>query len=97
MEITKSKEDRKITGLQYFNTVLLTIISITLAILLGVVAEVRHNQEMTSIEIAKQKVTQEMNVTRITKLEDRTANLEKYNESTIKDWVEQNFVRRPQK
>ena len=97
MEVKKETSEKQITFLQYLNTVILTVISIVLIFLFTVVINVKDNQEANAKELIRMKTIQDINTGNINTIDNRVKSLELSNESEVKTWVDNNYLRKPQK
>ncbi len=90
-------DKKRLDFLQYLNTVILTAIGIVLVFLCDAVIEVKKGQETTSVELGIIKTKQDANTVNINTLDVRVKSLEVINTSEIKTWVDNNYIRKPQK
>jgi hypothetical protein len=60
------------------------------------VCDIRLEQENQSRELVRMRTIQDANSLSIKILNDRVSTLEQYNQSTMKQWVDDNYVRIPQ-
>ena len=95
MEFKSGNQD-KISFLQYLNTVILTAVAIVLTILCTAVVEVKTNQENTAISLGIVKSRQDMNMIIIDKQGNAIEELQKNSQETLRKWVDDNYVRKPQ-
>lgn len=90
-------DNKRIKIIEYINTVILTIIGISSTIIFVMLSNVRQSQEETAKELIRLKTVQEMNVSAVKGLTDRVQNLELSYLEYIKNWVDENYIRKPQK
>jgi hypothetical protein len=89
--------DKRVSFLQYLNTVILTAILGMATIISINVSKVRTDQETQAKELVSIKTIQDANTLSIQILNSRVSALEIYNQTMIKQWVDDNYVRLPQK
>jgi hypothetical protein len=97
MENCRSPIDKRLSFLQYLNTVILTVIGCVTVIIFGTLTDVRSQQVDFSKELLRLKTVQDINVGNVNSLEKRVNTLELNYLDYIKTWVDQNYVRKPQK
>ena len=87
----------KTTIFQYINTVLISMMSIFAMLIFITINNVRTNQAAFSKEIVIIGTNQEFNTERIKSIDIRVKALELDYVNALKDWIDQNYVRKPQK
>jgi Na+-translocating ferredoxin:NAD+ oxidoreductase RnfG subunit len=97
MTETETKVNGKLRTIEYINTMILTIIAIVSGLLFAKINHVTNNQEITSQELIRLKTVQEINVKSVEALNQRVTTLEFNYLDYIKTWVDQNYIRKPQK
>jgi hypothetical protein len=94
--LMKEESDKRVRFLQYINTGLLTLI-LGIASMLSVQFSRTHEmQTIQTAELLRIKTVQDINTTNIGILDSRVKTLEIGYSQDLKNWVELNFVRRPQ-
>ena len=87
----------KVVWLQYVNTTILSLI-LGLATMIAVtLATVKTDQAAYSAELIRIKTIQDINTGSIKDLDSRVSTLELNYLDYIKTWVDQNYIRKPQK
>jgi len=82
---------------QIINSIILTVVGI-LAVYISVsVGEIRSRQENTAIELIRIKTIQDANTMAIGTMNTRVTALEHDYMTYIQEWVESNYVRKPQR
>jgi len=93
----KEIEKKQVEWLKYINTGLLTIILGTLMLIFNSQTSLHEAMESQKLDIAKLSVTQTQNVQNVTQLQTRVTALETENLQELKQWIDDNYVRKPQK
>jgi hypothetical protein len=89
--------DKRVTMLQYINTGILSLI-LGLASMIAVqLTSVKNNQATQQTEITRIKTIQDINTANISILDTRVKVLELNYTGIIKEWVDENYVRKPQR
>jgi len=96
MKDNTQEQEKRVTFLQYLNTVLLSVISIVLIFLCNAVIVVKENQEKAAVEVATMKTKLDVNIGTTANLENRVRTIEFNNTEVLKNWVDQNYVRKSQ-
>ena len=91
------ENNKRITFLQYLNTVILTVIGIFAAIAVITLDKIRDNQSDFTTRLVKVETIQPLNTTFITDVSKRVSILETNYFDLVKTWVDANYVRKPQK
>jgi len=97
MGYVEMTQDGKVKIIQYINTIILSVIGIFSIMLFATISEIKDNQAAMSIEIIKIKTVQDINTVNINTLDTRIEALEYYNLETLKTWIDNNYIRKPQK
>ena len=95
--LMKEESDKRVRLLQYLNTTLLTLIlavSSLVAVQFGSLVKSQSTQDQ---EIQEIRVIQSYNSIAVTSLDSRVKTLEINWASELKSWVEENYVRKPQR
>ncbi len=87
----------KVKFVQYLNTVILTVIGIVSTIIVLQMNKVVDSQAQFSKEMVHLNTVQEINTRTIEGLDTRVKTLELNYLDYIKTWVDQNYIRKPQK
>lgn len=90
------EEEKRIDYLKFFNTALLSLISIVAVMIFSTVTGVKEYQSVQAAEMVRLKTVQDINVSNVDKLNSRVVALEYDRNTQIQNWVEQNYVRKPQ-
>jgi hypothetical protein len=88
--------NNRIDFLKYLNTIILTVIAILSSIVFFKVNCIQNLQQEQAKEIIRIKTIQDANTLSIASLLSRMNALEQYNQSVMKQWVDDNYVRLPQ-
>ena len=83
--------------LKYINTFILSVIAIFTIISFNILSNIVKENAKTSIELVRLKTVQDINTNNITILQARVGTLENENATALKEWVDANYVRKPQK
>jgi hypothetical protein len=107
METTLQKIDqseKQVKFLQYINTAILTFIGTVAMIMFLTMADIKKSQiqgaamhEEFGKELLRLKTVQDINVASVKDLNQRVTTLEMNYLDYVKNWVDQNYVRKPQK
>jgi hypothetical protein len=89
--------EKRNSFLQYINTGILTLIAIFATMIFITVGNIRDVQVDQKAEMLRLKTIQDINVSAIKSVESRVSTLELNYLDYIKNWVDQNYVRKPQK
>jgi hypothetical protein len=94
--MTPERADKRVSLLQYVNTFLLTltlgVATMTASVLVGVKSE----QTSAKVELVRLKTVQDANTNKIGELDTRVDRLEINYVEDLKNWIEQNYIRKPQ-
>jgi hypothetical protein len=90
-------KDSRLTFLQYLNTIMLTIIGIFTTVIFFMLTNVKEKQEETAKELLRIKTIQDINTGNIQGIDGRVKTLELNYLDYIKTWVDQNYLRKPQR
>jgi hypothetical protein len=97
-------DNNKVGTLQYINTVILTVVGIFAMLIFISINNVRSDQQtmaLSQIEFGKEllrlKTVQDINVGSVKDLDKRVTTLELNYLDYIKTWVDQNYIRKPQR
>jgi hypothetical protein len=96
MQEIKEKENR-IQWLQYVNTFILTSILGFAMMIFITVNNVKSSQADIKSELMRLKTVQDINVSNVSSLDHRVTNLEMNKFEELRKYMEDNFVRKPQK
>ena len=88
------KADKKINFFQYVNTIILTIIGIVAIMIFISNTNIRRSQTETGIELIRMKTIQDINTSNINLIDKRLTVMEINSVDYIKNWIEDNFVRK---
>jgi len=91
------ENNKRVTFLQYLNTVILTAIGIFAAIAVITLDKIRDNQSDFATRLVKVETIQPLNTTSITDVSKRIGVLESNYLELVKSWVDANYIRKPQK
>ena len=94
--LMKEESDKRLRLLQYINTFILTAILGISAMAAVQLTQVKDKQTIYATELIRLKTIQDINTANIGILDSRVKVLEINSMSDIKNWVDENFVRRPQ-
>jgi hypothetical protein len=89
--------DKKISFLQALNTIILTAVLGMATIISVTISKIRTDQENQGKELIRIKTIQDANSLSIQILNSRVNALEVYNSASLKQWVDDNYKRLPQK
>ncbi len=92
-----NEDSKKISFLQYLNTVILTVIGALALMIFITVNNVRNQQSLFSTELVRIKTIQDINTAAIKSLDTRVTTLELNYLEYMKTWVDQNYIRKDQK
>jgi hypothetical protein len=95
--LMKEESDKRVRFLQYINTALLSLILGMASMIAIQMSNVNKSQSSMQAEILRIKTIQDINTTNITVLDNRVKILELNWTSELKNWVEENYVRKTQK
>lgn len=95
--LMKEESDKRVRLLQYINTFILTAILGMSTMAAVQLTSVKEIQSSLQAEVLRIKTVQDINTVNIGILDNRVKVLEISSMSDIKNWVEQNYVRKPQK
>jgi hypothetical protein len=90
-------ERKQIDWLKFINTFILSVIAIFTIISFNMLATIQKENTTTKIELVRLKTIQDENTNKITVLTSRVNILENENANALKQWVDDNYVRKPQK
>jgi ABC-type Fe3+-citrate transport system substrate-binding protein len=89
--------DKQLTWLQYLNTVMLTLVGIFTTVIFFMITNVKESQSTNSQKMTKLETIQDVTTGNVTKVESRVTALELNYMDYLKNWVDQNYIRKPQK
>jgi hypothetical protein len=89
--------DKRVSMLQYINTGILTLILAIASMIAVTITDVKEQQANTQAELLRLKTIQDINVNNVGNLDNRVKTLEVNYTSELKMWVENNYVRKPQR
>ena len=92
-----SENRNKVKFLQYLNTIILTAIGIVSGGIFILLGNVNRNQQEFSNEMVRIKTVQENNTKNIETLSSKVNMLELNYTDYIKTWIDENYIRKPQK
>jgi hypothetical protein len=92
-----NQTEKRISFMQYLNTVILTCIGIVTMIIFLTLNGIRNEQVEFGKELLRLKTVQDINVKNIENVDKRVTTLELNYLDYIKNWVDQNYQRKPQK
>ena len=92
-----SIKDKRLTFMQYLNTTILSIIGTVTMVIFITLTNIRAQQVDFSKELLRLKSIQDINVANVKSVESRLSTLELNYLDYIKTWVDQNYLRKPQK
>ena len=95
--MAEDNKSGKISFLQYLNTAILSIIAIISTIIILVLGDVSKNHQEFSKEMVRLKTVQDINTVNIKEVTNKVSNLELNYVDLLKQWVENNYVRKPQR
>ena len=95
--MTINTDEKRVAFLQYISTTMISIIGIFTTIIFFMVTNVSKNQAEAAAESLRLKTVQDINVKSVESLNLRVNTLELNYLDYIKTWVDQNYVRKPQK
>jgi hypothetical protein len=96
-KVETDKNDKRLSFMEYLNTVILTIIAITCGFLFAMINKVNNNQNEFAKELVRIKTIQDTNVKLIEGIDKRVSTLEFNYLEYVKSWVDANYMRKPQK
>lgn len=88
--------EKRVTFLQNLNTVILTIIGLAISAVLALLININRTNNAYATELVRLRTVQDNNVSDIKDVNQRVTTLEINNMETIKAWVDQNYLRKPQ-
>lgn len=88
--------DKRVTMLQYINTGILSLILGLATMIAMQLSTIKSNQAATQAELVRLRTVQDRNVNDVNSLDKRVVVLELNYTQDLKNWVEDNFIRRPQ-
>lgn len=94
--MTIKDEERKISFLQYLNTIILTVIAIVAVVIWSSVNDVKKEQVDFKAELLRIKTIQDINTTNIGSINGRVSALESETFTKYQEWVDENYIRKPQ-
>jgi len=89
--------EKRISFIQYMNTIILTVIGVFALMIYLTIAKVKDNQSISSTELVRIKTIQDINTAEIKNINVRVTTLENNNLDYIKTWTDLNYMRKPQK
>jgi hypothetical protein len=102
--MTTEQNSNRVKFLQYLNTIILTVIGIFAIMIFTTVRSVRQDQTLLKAtqeeygkELLRLKTVQDINVAAIKDVASRISTLELNYLDYIKNWVDANYLRKPQK
>jgi Sec-independent protein translocase protein TatA len=93
----KTTTDNRVNMLQYINTFILSVIAVIAVLIFTTTSKVRDAQTSAASELIRMKTVQDINVANIDQVDKRLTAVEQNQLEYIKTWVEDNFLRKPQK
>lgn len=87
----------RLSFLQYLNTTILTIIGIITMVIFLMLNNIKKDQVDFAKELLRLKTVQDINVNNVVSIEKRVTNLELNYFDYIKNWIDENYIRKPQK
>jgi hypothetical protein len=92
-----NETDHKTIGfLQYLNTFILAVLTIVSGLIFTTLVNIKVVQEEQGKEMIRLKTMQDVNVSNVNMLIKKSEN-ELVNRISLQDWVDDNFVRKPQR
>jgi hypothetical protein len=89
--------DKRVTMLQYINTGILSLI-LGIATMISVqLSHIKEDQSVMQAELLRLKTVQDINVANVSTLSGKVQALEIGYAQDLKNWVDLNYVRKPQK
>ena len=95
--LLKEESDKRVRFLQYINTGLLTLILAVSSFIGAQLISVTASQSRQDVELLRIKTVQDYNSIAVSSLDIRVKTLEVNWSSELKNWVDDNYVRKPQK
>jgi hypothetical protein len=95
--LLKEESDKRVRFLQYINTGLLTLILGIATMISAQFGSINKAQTFQQSELLRLKTVQDINTNNITILDSRVKILELSWTTELKEWVEQNYVRKAQR
>lgn len=95
--LMKEESDKRVRLLQYINTFILTAILGMSTMAAVQLTQVKDTQSELQAEVLRIKTIQDINTTNISILDSRVKILEINATADLKNWVDLNYVRKPQK
>jgi hypothetical protein len=95
--MTQQQIDKRVMWLQYLNTGLLTIILGISSMAAVILTNVKNTQSDSKVELARLKANQDYNSNILSNHEIRINELELFNATQLKEWVDANYIRKPQR
>lgn len=95
--LMKEESDKRVRFLQYINTGLLSLILGMASMIAVQMTRVTNTQSIMQAELLRIKTVQDINTNNITVLDNRVKILELNWTTELKDWVDENYVRKGQK
>ena len=92
-----NSKDKKVSFLQYLNTTILSIVGTITMVIFLTLNGIKVQQVEFAKELLRLKTIQDINVSNIKSVESRVTTLELNYLDYIKTWVDQNYIRKPQK
>ena len=92
-----NSKDKKVSFLQYLNTTILSIVGTITMVIFLTLNGIKVQQVEFAKELLRLKTIQDINVSNIKSVESRVTTLELNYLDYIKTWVDQNYLRKPQK
>jgi hypothetical protein len=90
-------EKKEKTGwLNYANTILLTLVLGFVTINFTTLTHVKEDNENTQKELLRIKTIQDINTSNIQGIDARVRAIETYQQEAIKNWVDDNYIRKKQ-
>ena len=88
--------DKRVHFLQYVNTTILTLIFGVAIMIFTTVTNVKNTQQGAGQELVRLKAVQDINITNVDKLSSRVNMLETNYVESLKNWIDANYIRKPQ-
>lgn len=95
--MTPTTEKKQVEWLKYINTFILSIIAIFTVVSFNMLSTLIKENAKTQTELVRLKTVQDINTNNITVLQSRVGVIESENTANLKEWVDENYVRKAQK
>ena len=91
------KVESRVSFMQYFNTVLITLVLAMSGFIFTKVELIEQRQNEAAQELVRLKAVQDINVKNVSSLGERVYSLEMDNTEKLKKWIDENYKRKEQK